>query len=464
MTAQFPSSRLDKSVAACLNAGTSRILTISFLMIGGTAFADWSVGLDVSLGILYVLPMVLAATVLSPRSIISLALICSILRGVFETPHSALEVMLRFAFAFLAYVSAGLFVVAVIRNRQEQTLRAQAEEQLKTLIDSSPAGILTLDAGGTVLAANTAANTLFSLAPGESMKGKSIESYLPVLSDALQMDIGTTPFRTAAQSQGRRENGELFLADTWFSTYPGPDGRRLAAIVIDSSEEMRAREEQSLRQLSMNSRIMAGAMLHEIRNLCTAISVVYSNVGEKAAAGQRDDLQALDRLVQGLAGIASMELRTPDAECLDLVPLKDVLNDLRIILEPSWAEADGFVRWELPDEMPRVLANRHGLLQVFLNLSQNSQRAVQGCPVRELTVSVSTSAERALVRFQDSGSGVRDPQRLFQPFQPEAESTGLGLYISRSLLRSYGGELRFEPQERGSAFIVDVPRVAQRTN
>jgi len=113
--------------------------------------------------------------------------------------------------------------------------------------------------------------------------------------------------------------------------------------------------------------------------------------------------------------------------------------------------------------MPRVLTDRHGLLQVFLNLARNSQRAVQGCPVRELIVSVSTSSDRALIRFKDSGSGVADPQKLFQPFQPGADSTGLGLYISRSLLRSYGGELRFEPQDRGACFIVEVPRVIQRT-
>jgi C4-dicarboxylate-specific signal transduction histidine kinase len=149
---------------------------------------------------------------------------------------------------------------------------------------------------------------------------------------------------------------------------------------------------------------------------------------------------------------------------LEAVHLKDVLNDLRIIVELSWGEIGGTTRWELPNEMPRVLADRHGLLQAFLNLAQNSQRAVQERPVRELTVSVSTSLDRAVVRFQDSGCGVPDPQKLFQPFQPRAECTGLGLYISRSLLRSYGGELRFEQLDQGACFSVDLLRVAQRTS
>ncbi|MEO8367605.1 MAG: ATP-binding protein [Candidatus Solibacter sp.] len=460
----LPRSRLDRMVAFCLDAGRPQVLAVSGLMIAGIAVADWEVGLDISLGILYILPMVLAAVVLTPRSIIGLAVVCATLRRLFENPHSSLETTLRFAFALLAYSVAGLFVVAVMRNRQEQALRIRAEEQLKTLVDSSPAGILTLDARGVVLAANNAVNSLFGLGPDQTMRGKTIEEYLPVLADALRLDTGVAPFRTSAQSQGRRESGEMFLADTWFSTYPTIDGRRLAAIVIDSSEEMRDREEQGLRQLSMNSRIMAGAMLHEVRNLCSAISTLYSNLVDRPTAGRSDELQGLDHLVKGLARIASLELHPRETESLEAVPLKDVLNDLRIILEPSWSETGGTTRWELLNEMPRVLADRHGLLQVFLNLAQNSQRAVQDTPVRELTVSVSTSADRAVVRFQDSGCGIPDPQKLFQPFQPGADCTGLGLYISRSLLRSYGGELRFEPRDQGACFSVDLLRVVQRKN
>ena len=122
--------------------------------------------------------------------------------------------------------------------------------------------------------------------------------------------------------------------------------------------------------------------------------------------GRSDELQGLDHLVKGLARIASLELHPREAESLEAVPLKDVLNDLRIIVEPSWSETGGTTRWELLNEMPRVMAERHGLLQVFLNLAHNSQRAVQETPVRELTVSVSTSADRAVVRFQDSGCGI----------------------------------------------------------
>jgi C4-dicarboxylate-specific signal transduction histidine kinase len=81
---------------------------------------------------------------------------------------------------------------------------------------------------------------------------------------------------------------------------------------------------------------------------------------------------------------------------------------------------------------------------------------VQQSDTRELCVSVSVKDQRAYVRVQDSGPGVIAPESLFQPFQPGAEGTGLGLYVSRAVVRSYGGELRFEPSEKGSRFVVEL--------
>jgi signal transduction histidine kinase len=96
------------------------------------------------------------------------------------------------------------------------------------------------------------------------------------------------------------------------------------------------------------------------------------------------------------------------------------------------------------------------LFQAFLNLAQNSHRAARGCAVRELSVDVSIEDRMARVPFRDTGTGVADPKRLLEPFQPGADCSGLGLYISRAMVRSYGGELRFEPQARGTCFTVEI--------
>jgi signal transduction histidine kinase len=454
-----------------LKAGRAATLAAIGGLVALIATADWYAGTHASLGVFYIVPMVIGATVLPASGITFLAIVCSTFRSLFDLPRPPhLEELLRFIFATLAYASSGLLVAALIRNREltirhlanlrrEQDLRREAEEQLRILAESSPAAILTVDSSGTILAANRATSALFMIPEGETMKGRPIGAYLPVLTDALQFDPGPEGLRTATQSQGQRENGEVFLANAWFSSYRTPEGMRLAAIVVDSSEEMREREEQSLRHLSEGSRIAAAAVFHEVRNLCGAISVISSNLREKRGLTDDRDFQALTSIAGGLEKIVAVELRSHSGSTLEDVNLPSVLNDLRIVIEPDWRETDGAVDWQIPRNLPDVLADAHGLLQVFLNLAHNSLRAVRSLGTRRLTIAAAVEDQKVIVRFVDSGTGVDAPERLFAPFQPGANGTGLGLYVSRAVVRSYGGDLRFEPRREagaGACFAVEL--------
>jgi len=456
----------EETVAAFLKAGRVKVFAVVATLLVLIAFADWEMGDRGSLGVLYILPMTIGAVICGPFETFLLACICAFLRAWFDIPASNAEVVLRFAFALLAYFACGLFVIALVRNRrqavdhlarlqQEQDLRREAEEQLKLLVESSPAAILTLDHRGVVLAANKASSALFMIPEGQTLLGRSIATYIPLLSDAL--GVGSVEgFRTAAKCQGCRETGEIFLADTWFSSYRAPEGMRLAAIVVDSSEEMRDREEQNLRLLRRSNRIAAAAVSHEVRNLCGALSMLRTNVEEKLGLSQDEDFKGFATLIKGLERIARLGIDARAHEQLEEVPLQSVLDNLRIVIEPDWQECDGVVRWQVPEGIPVVLADASGLLQALLNLARNSHRAVQHSNTRELCVSVSVRDRRAYIRVQDSGPGVASPECLFQPFQPGAQGTGLGLYVSRAVVRSYGGELRFEPSEQGSHFVVEL--------
>lgn len=454
-------------VSLWLSAGKGRILLVVGVLISGIAFTDWAVGNRVSLGILYIVPMIVGAVILNARQTALIAVLCAFLRAWFDTPASQLEASLRFVFAFLAYFVCGMFVMALVRNRQlvvehlrrieqEQELRKEAQEQLRVLVESSPAAILTLNQRGVVLGCNKAANDLFVIPEGQALQGRTISNYLPLLSDALGLDTSQAGFRTAAQCQGQRENGDIFRAHTWFSSYSGPDGKRLAAIVVDSSEEMREREEQNLIQLRESNRIVAAAVSHEIKTLCRALSLVSSNLRDQPGLLGNPDFEGLIILVAGLEKIARTELHLRLEEKFVQTSLKEVLDNLRIVIEPDWREADGVVHWHLQESMPTVVADSHGLLQVFLSLVENSYRAVRECSTRELTISVSVAEQTAGVRFQDNGPGVAAPDRLFQPFQDGASGTGMGLYIARAALRSYGGDLRFEPEPKGACFLVEL--------
>jgi len=454
-------------ISVWLRVARSRMIPAIAILILLIAMADWKLGQRVSLGVLYIVPMMLGAPILGVSSTILLATLCAFLRAAFDTPSSDLEVVLRFAFSTVSYFACARFIAALVRNRElvvehltsiqrEHQLRVNAEEQFQVLVESSPAAILTLDHGGVVIAANHAAADLFAIPEGQTLIGRMITGYLPLLSDALRLEHTPESFRTAAQCQGRRANGDIFLAHTWFSSYPAPDGTRLAAIVVDSSEEMRDREDQNLRLLRRSNRIAAAAVSHEVRNMCRALSLLGSHLEEKLGCQGDEDFQGLLQLIKGLDRVAALELQSRVTERLEEVALRTVLDHLRIVIEPDWREIDGVIRWNLPRQIPVVVADPSGLLQAFLNLARNSHRAVEPCRLRELNITVSTDERKACVRFEDSGQGIPSPECLFQPFQPGADGTGLGLYVSRAVVRSYGGELRYQPSENGSCFLVEL--------
>jgi len=223
------------------------------------------------------------------------------------------------------------------------------------------------------------------------------------------------------------------------------------------SEELRDREDLSLDHLLKNTTILMSAVAHEIRNMAGAVMVVHKNLSRLPDLQNNEDFRALGTLIEGLGKVSSMELR-PKAHS-EAIELSSLLDELRVLLEPPYREAGIPVVWRLNDELPLVSADRYGLVQVFLNLSLNSLRAMANTEKKELTISSTVEPDCVVIRFQDTGLGISTPEALFRPFQQGADETGLGLYVSRAILRSSGGDLKFEPCAEGCCFAVSLARV-----
>jgi two-component system, LuxR family, sensor kinase FixL len=344
-------------------------------------------------------------------------------------------------------------LAAYAQIRLEKEMRQRAEDQLKILVDSSPAAILTLNHRAEVLGANRAAHEMLGYPfPGE-LVGRSIAESVPVLAGALRVTTDM-PIRTATSSWARRANGVTFPIAAWFSTYGESEGRCLAAILVDSSEEVREREQENFRYMLDSSRLLAGAVSHEIRNMCSAIRVMTLNLSKKDSLATDADFTALSALVNGLASIASFDLDNTKQPEAGWITLNRVFEQLRIVIEPDWNENGGSVEWHLEIPSPRVYAESHELLQIFLNLAQNSLRAAVEVEQPQLVFETHSEGGVCVVSVIDNGPGIRDAEHLFQPFRPEANGSGLGLFISRALAKSFGGQLNFVPAERGCRFDV----------
>ena len=446
--------------------GTPRV-ALAGLLIAIIAAIDWRVDLNFAFAFLYLLPILLAGTVLSRGQVVLTALLCTVLSDFFDPFPFALATSLpQDILVFAALAGCGLFSCEVTkRSRREAedrhrvelevTARREAEEQLEFLIESSPAAILTMGADFLILRANPAAYRLLGLGQGE-LPGRSIRQYIPALGRVSPSEPHQT-FRTEMQCRGVRGNGEVFLANVFFSTYSTALGPRLAAMVVDASEDLRDREESNLEQLLAGSRILVAAVSHEVRNVCGAITIMHENLVRSGVLRGNQDFEALGSLVETLNRIASMELTQSSSKSqTGVIDLSEALDDLRIVLEPCCHEADIAVHWDIAKELPPVWADRHRLLQVLLNLTQNSERALRDADVKRIDVSASVGKGVVSVRVTDTGPGIGSIPKLFQPFQQGAESTGLGLYISRAFVRSFRGELRHDPSMPGCSFVIEL--------
>ena len=469
----FRSWRARVRAWTVLASSTAGAVVAAGLLIAVIAFIDQRTNL--SFGLLYLFPIILVGTVLpagrwcsrhrcargSPRC--STDSLCA--SGVAGTGHPGVRGVGRHRACRSRVDEKSTAEIEHVREvEREMSARRGAEEQLTFLINTSPAAIVTMNERGEVLLANAAANRLFGVAT-DQLPGQPISHYIPALGHVPSSAGASQTFQTDMQCRGERaRTRSVFLANVFFSTYNTASGPRLAALIVDTSAELLEREESNLEQLLAGSRVLVAAVSHEVRNLCGAMGVIYENLVRSGRLEGDKDFHALGSLVDTLTRIACVELRQgAEAPRVAGVDLVEILEDLRIVLDPYCEDAGISVEWryDIPSELPSVWADRHHLLQALLNLTKNSQRALRASNDKRISIAVSVHRRRVYSRDRHR-TGTRERDSLFQPFQKGAHSTGLGLYLSRALLRSFRGDLRYDAAAPGCSFVIDLAVVKAR--
>src|SRR5215471_215590 len=188
---------------------------VAALMILTIAIVDWQVQLDVAFGFLYVFPVILAGTVLRRWQIVLVATLCTALADLFDPyPFTAVSVP-HDILVFLSLTGTGFFAEAVTRSHQ---LARDAEEQFKFLVQTSAAPILMMTDDGEIRLANAAAHHLLRALPG-TLTGRNVRNFLPALALVQSRADPSMTIQSAVECRGRREAGEGFLAEVFFSRY-----------------------------------------------------------------------------------------------------------------------------------------------------------------------------------------------------------------------------------------------------
>jgi PAS domain S-box-containing protein len=208
------------------------VLAISGAIILIVAAVDWWTEPYVSLGFLYLFPIMLAAAFLPRWLVALLGFACAGLAEIFSSLNQS---FVRLGFETLALSGCGLFVSELVRNRR---LTLEGQEKLKVLVETSPAAIVTVDDRGFIELANRAAVEMMMPRDGHLI-GNPIAAFLPELHHALRWEEAPQ-FRASMQCRGHRGNGDIFTADVWFSTYKEAETPKVAAIIAEVTEEAAA--------------------------------------------------------------------------------------------------------------------------------------------------------------------------------------------------------------------------------
>src|SRR6202521_2022746 len=151
----------------------------------------------------------------------------------------------------------------------------------------------------------------------------------------------------------------------------------------------------------------------------------------------------------------------------ELVDVNELIREMIVLLRNEAARYSISIRSDLAEDIPRVMADRIQLQQVFMNLMLNGIDAMKDlCTARELTIrSQRVKDGQLMISVSDTGIGLplQQPEQIFSAFfTTKAHGTGMGLPISRSIIESHGGRLwAASNSERGASFHFNLPHEAE---
>lgn len=140
-----------------------------------------------------------------------------------------------------------------------------------------------------------------------------------------------------------------------------------------------------------------------------------------------------------------------------LVDLSVLLHRSAQMIESQHHASRIRVETLIDPEFPRVRGNANQLFQAFIEIIENSIDALEEAGGGLLKISARRHGQEAVLQFSDTGPGIREPQRVFDPFyttKPVGKGTGLGLSAVYGVVQDHGGQITCENKPDGGALFV----------
>jgi signal transduction histidine kinase len=305
------------------------------------------------------------------------------------------------------------------------------------------------------------------------------------IGDELKQALDIKSLLVAPITSGPQPIGVLIAINSKREVFTDDDVRFMSLLggrvggVIEASRA-RARERnlmQKLREADRTKSEFVSMLAHELKNPMVTISgfsEILKEQSDKLAPEKiveissilNSEVRRLARLVYDLLDLSRMEAGTVRYE-LAPVDLDELMENL-LVLHTS-LKAHHVVSCELPDDLPKVLADRDRLNQVMLNLMMNAARYSPEDTVIDVSAEtfVDGGVEKVRIAVKDQGIGVApdDQERIFSKFvmlpKPSwvKKGTGLGLFITKGIVEAHNGRIWIESVPgKGSTFYFTLDR------
>ncbi len=360
-------------------------------------------------------------------------------------------------------------VASIVMRRQAEEALKTSEERYRSLFDGVPVGLYRTTSEGQILDVNPALVKMLAYPDRESLLAvNSASIYVaPDVRERWQALIDRDGVVRDAEVQVRRYDGVvIWVRDTARAIRNAePPVVYYEGAVEDITERRQAQAALIEAEKMAIAGRLAASLAHEINNpLQTVIGCL--GLAEETLAERGDAsryLQVAHEELRRTADIVAQlrDLHRPsrpeDREPTDVNALLDQVLDL----SRKQCESQGIEVLRATADLPALPLVADQIKQVLLNLLLNAIEAMpQG---GRLQVSTTYTSQPAGVRiaFTDSGGGIA-PDVLLHVFEPfystRPEGLGLGLFISRNIVKQHGGQIEVDSREgEGATFTVWLP-------
>jgi len=242
--------------------------------------------------------------------------------------------------------------------------------------------------------------------------------------------------------------------------YSNSDIRGVVTVINDISEQKNREQQMIESEKWAVLGKLAASVAHEIRNPLVAIQSLVEIIGEEVQGDLKEharvvlgEVHRLNRVVTEL-----LSLVRPETAHLRSCNLKDIINELLLLIRHEAARSGVKLVGHFPEELRQISVDTEKIKQAILNVILNGIQAIKDGG--QIDIGLEDSANELQISIGNNGPTIPKDlhEKIFEPFfTTKSSGTGLGLAITRKIVELHGGRVKLESYGDKTEFKIILP-------